>query len=153
MVLSLGAARWTIDAEGYVLETGAVEKGLPALAGVEVGKVAPGMRLRTEESVAALEVYRSLVPSLRSKVAAIFAPTIERITLSLADGTVVRFGAAEDLLAKNRVLKALLERLKREGRKVAYVDVRVPTSPAIQEGTPTPPGAVATPAPSATPSP
>jgi len=153
MVLSLGAARWTIDAEGHVLEPGAVEKGLPALAGVEVGRVAAGMRLQTEESLAALEVFRSLAPALRTKVAAIFAPTIERITFSLADGTVVRFGAAEDIQAKNRVLKALLERLKREGRKVAYVDVRVPTSPAISEATPAPPGATPIAAPSPTTSP
>jgi cell division protein FtsQ len=130
MVLSLGAARWTLDKLGNVLEAGTA-KGLPVLAGVEVGRVQPGVKLLTEESTDALRVFRAMPRRLRSKVAAIFAPTTERITLSLQEGTVVRFGAAERLPDKLKVLEALLSRLEGEGRSAEYIDVRVPTSPAI----------------------
>lgn len=161
LVLSLGAAHWTIDRRGHVLEAGEVEEGLPVLAGIEVGKVQPGIQLRTPEARAALKSYRALLPKVRRRVDGVFAPTVERITFSLHGGTVIRFGAGEQIRAKNEVLAALLARLAREGREVAYIDVRVPTSPAISEAlaatstaTTAPDGTVAaSPSPSPTPSP
>lgn len=142
LLLSIGAARWTIDAHGYVLATGEATEGLPVLAGVEVGDIEPGLRLVTEEAVAALKVYRGLPKTLKRRVSGLFAPTVERVSFSLVEGTVIRYGAAEDIHDKNEVLKVLLDRLRSEGRAVAYIDVRVPTSPAVSDQ----------PAPSATPS-
>ncbi|MGI8774320.1 MAG: cell division protein FtsQ/DivIB [Actinomycetota bacterium] len=133
LVLSLGAARWTLDEAGNVLSGGVRDKKLPVLAGVEVGNISPGGTLKTEEARAALEVMRSLPPVVRRKVAGVFAPTTERITLSLRSGTAIRYGAPEGMDAKNEVLKALLARLESEGRRPAYVDVRVPTSPAVSD--------------------
>jgi len=131
LILSLGAARWTIDDRGHVLASGEAEKGLPALAGIEVSSVEPGVQLRTDESRDALKVYRALPPSIKEKISALFAPTVERITLSLQDGTAVRFGAAEEIPAKVKVLRSLMTRLQAEGKTAAYIDVRVPTSPAV----------------------
>jgi len=96
-VLSLGAARWTLDAGGNVLSAGEAGRGLPVLAGVQ----------------------------------GVFAPTLERISLKLTDGTIVRYGAAEDIADKNAVLAAVLKRIRAEGLPAAYVDVRVPSAPAI----------------------
>ena len=131
LILSIGSDRWTIDNRGIVLDEGEAAKGLPVLAGVEVAGVEPGDRLQTEESVDALKAYRSLPARMRKNVAGVFAPTRERISVSLVQGTVVRFGAAERLEAKNEVLKALLKRLRVEGSSPAYIDVRVPTNPAV----------------------
>jgi cell division septal protein FtsQ len=64
-------------------------------------------------------------------VVGVFAPTVERITFSLREGTSVRYGAAEQIRDKNEVLQVLLRRLDDEGRTAAYIDVRVPTSPAV----------------------
>lgn len=133
MVLSIGAARWTIDANGRVLQSGAVGE-LPILAGIQVGVVEPGVELRTPEAIDALEVWRSLPRALRHDVAAVLAPTIERITLTMTDGRVVRYGAAENLHAKNEVLAALLRRVAVEQTPVAYIDVRVPSAPAVGGG-------------------
>lgn len=133
LLLSLGAARWTIDAEGNVLQTGEAVEGLPVLAGVEVGDIEPGLRLMTEEATAALEAFRGLPRNLVREVSGVFAPTVERISFSLRSGTVIRYGAAENIHDKNEVLKVLLERLAAEGRSVAYIDVRVPTSPAVSD--------------------
>lgn len=131
LVLSLGSARWTIDKDGRVLATGAARDDLPVLAGVEVGSIEPGLQLMTDESEAALAVFRSLPGSLRKEVVGVFAPTPERISLSLAGGTTVRYGSAERGADKNEVLRVLLGRLKGEGPMPAYIDVRVPTSPAV----------------------
>jgi cell division protein FtsQ len=133
MILSLGAARWTVDAHGVVLEAGEVQPGLPVLAGVEVGDISEGLRLMTPEALDALRAFRSMPRLLRSEIVGVFAPTVERISFSLASGTVVRYGAAEKLEDKNEVLRVLLERLSAEGKVAAYIDVRVPTSPAISE--------------------
>ncbi len=133
MVLALGAARWTIDAHGNVLSSGDAVDGLPVLAGVEVGDISPGLRLLTQEALAALKAYRSMPSSLSDDIVGVFAPTIERISFSLANGTTVRYGAAEMLDAKNTVLKVLLARIQAEGRGATYIDVRVPTSPAVSD--------------------
>lgn len=136
LLLSIGAAHWTLDRRGHVLAAGESRSGLPVLAGVEVAEVEPGVRLMTPESIDALKVFRSLPRGLRKQLAGIFAPTRERITLSLASGTVIRIGAAEKLTPKIKVLRALLARLRQRQIATAYVDVRVPTNPAISEAPP-----------------
>lgn len=153
LVLSLGAARWTIDAAGNVLATGEAEAGLPVLAGLQVDELEPGLQLRTEEARGALRAFRRLPNIVRRQVAAVFAPTIERISFSLTSGTVIRFGAAEGIDAKNEVLRALFEDLGSDGGGAAYIDVRVPTSPAVSgQGPPPSPGATTlSPAPSLSP--
>lgn len=138
MALSGVTGVWTIDAKGRVLATGGAKSGLPVLAGVQVEAVSPGMFVRTREARAALRVYARLPRPLRREVVGIFAPTLERITLSLVDDTLVRYGAPEDLRAKNKIVRVLRARLRARGQRAAYIDVRVPTTPAI--GPQRPPG-------------
>lgn len=131
LVLSVQSDRWTLDRFGNVLTEGEAAEGLPVLAGASVPEPRPGSRLQTAEIRSALQAWRSLSKKVRPRVVAVLAPTPERITLSLADGTQVRFGAAENLDAKNEVLAVLLAQLAAENRSVAYIDVRVPSSPAL----------------------
>lgn len=131
MVLSVGAARWTIDAAGRILAVGAVGRDLAVVSATEAGDIEVGEVVTTPELVDALRAYRSLSRGVRNRVAGVIAPTRERISFSLDDGTLIRFGAAESLHAKNEVLDALLADIRRENRAVAYIDVRVPTSPAV----------------------
>ncbi len=132
LVVALGvAARWTIDARGHVLTAGQSDPGLPVVAGAEVGDIKPGARLATPLMDEVLTAWRSLPNKLARDVQAIFAPSLERISFTLVDGTQVRYGAAERLDAKNEVLVALREQLAEEGRAASYIDVRVPTSPAV----------------------
>lgn len=145
LLLSVGAARWTLDARGNILASGTVEKGLPTLGGVETGGVEVGQRVSSPELIDALKAFRALSKRVRDQVAAVVAPSRERISFSLASGTLIRFGAAEDLAAKREVIAALLADLAQEQRTVAYIDVRVPTSPAIA-----PASAVTTPRPTPT---
>ena len=144
LVVSLGtSAHWTIDARGHVLATGQAEPGLPVVGGVEVGEIRPGVKLDAPVMTEVLSAWRSLPNKLAGDVEAIFATSLERISFTLADGTQVRYGAAERLDAKNQVLLALRKQLAEEGRLTSYIDVRVPTSPAI--GPPPPEVATETP--------
>lgn len=132
LVVSLGtSAHWTIDAHGHVLATGQAEPGLPVVGGVEVGEIKPGARLDAPVMTEVLATWRSLPKKLAADVQAIFATSLERISFTLTDGTQVRYGAAERLDAKNEVLLALRKQLAEEGRLTSYIDVRVPTSPAV----------------------
>lgn len=136
LLLAIGAARWTLDKRGNVLAAGATRTTLPVLAGVEVGEIEPGLKLLTPEAADALRLFRALPDGVRNQVSGMFAPTRERLTLSLRQGIVVRFGAAERIAAKVKVLKALLRRIVGRGLQVTYVDVRVPSNPALAAGVP-----------------
>lgn len=132
LVVSLGeGAHWTIDANGHVLAEGRAEPGLPVVGGVEVGSIEPGVKVDAPVMREVLSTWRSLPKKLAADVEAIFAPTLERISFTLVDGTQVRYGAAERLDAKNEVLLAVRKQLVEEGRAASYIDVRVPTSPAV----------------------
>jgi cell division protein FtsQ len=152
VVLSSGTDELTVDARGRVLTAGAAGHRLPVVTGFDVGTVEPGDVIDAPEARAALAAWDALPRSLRRNVHAIFAPTIERLTLVMSGDLLVRYGAAEHLKAKNEVLKALIARVRQQGITAAYLDVRVPTSPAISPAIPTP-APVAAPLPTPTPSP
>jgi cell division protein FtsQ len=144
IVLSLDTGRWSLDARALVLERGVAKDDLAVLSGVVLPEPAPGERIDHGGVAGALRVWRSLPHKLKTDVVALFAPGPERISVSLVDHTLIRYGAATELRAKKRVLLALMRRLRNQRKAAAYIDVRVPTSPAV---------APATPAPSASPTP
>lgn len=138
---------WTVDGDGRVLQRGALS-GLPVLEAAVTGALRPGAEVTHDGALAVLRMWRSLPRKLRSDIVAIFAPSSERISFSLVDRTLIRYGSAHMLTAKARVLDALLQRLREQGRVAAYIDVRVPSSPAIAPAAPS-----ATPTPGVSPSP
>lgn len=146
LVVTVAAGTWTIDPSGHVLEEGAVTKGLPTLTGAVLPAPEPGDRLGAPEVREALEVWRSLPRKVKAEVASVVAPSRERIALALRDGTMVRYGGADQLDAKNEVLLVLLRRLDAESRSATYIDVSVPTTPAVG-----PAPATSVPAPTPTP--
>jgi cell division protein FtsQ len=131
MVLSLPSARWSVDAHGRVLGLAPSAGDLPVLAGIDGGPVEPGARVGDRGGVDALRVWRRLPGRLRARLEAVFASTPERITLFLAGGIQVRYGAAERMDAKNEVLQVLLSGTAHGEGAVRYLDVRVPTNPAV----------------------
>ncbi|MFN2526652.1 MAG: cell division protein FtsQ/DivIB [Actinomycetota bacterium] len=138
LILLSSGSRWTIDGGGRVLSVGEAEPGLPVLAGVDIPRIEPGLRLKEEAVTDALLAWRSLPRKIKKQVIGVFAPTIERISFSLASGTVIRYGSAEQVRAKNEVVAALMKRLGWERQSVSYVDVRVPATPAIGPPLPAP---------------
>lgn len=150
LVVVVASGKWTIDATGRVLDTGASSDSLPTLTGAALGVLEPGERLVTEEVAAGLEVWRSLPKRVRTRVASVVAAAPERVALVLSTGTLVRYGGADRLGAKSKVLLALLRRLDGSGRTATYIDVSVPANPAVgpPQSNPTP---TATPSSAATP--
>lgn len=145
MVVTVAAGTWTIDGSGHVLQEGAASKGLPTLTGSVIAAPEPGDRLDAPGIQAGLAVWRSLPKRIEAEVASVVAPSRERIALILRDGTMVRYGGADRLQAKNEVLAVLLRRLDAEDRRATYLDISVPTSPAVG-----PPAATALPTPTPT---
>lgn len=153
MVLSLESDRWLVDRTGHVLARASRAPKLPILSGFDPGSVRAGERLTLPQARAALTAWRGLGAKLRGHVVAVFAPTPSRISLSLDTQTIVRYGSATALAAKNAVLHALLAR-EHGGSAPAYIDVRVPESPAVSVAPAVAaPSPGASPVPSATPSP
>jgi cell division protein FtsQ len=160
LVVSQNSTRWLIDPSGHVIARArGHRRGLPTVAGLHEAHIEPGTALQTSAAHGVLKAWRSLPPKLGRQVVAMFAPTVDAITLSLRDGTTIRYGPPQALKDKNRVILALLHKTKVEGTGASYIDVRVPTSPAVapvSSPTPTPTSAVssvvATPTPTPSPS-
>jgi cell division protein FtsQ len=130
LVVRSGRSSWTLDRTGAVLAQGMAEPGLPVVEAA-VPRLEPGGRAAQAEVRAALAVLAALTDRVRARVVVIEARSAEELVLRLDDGLEVRVGAAEQLPAKREVLDALLTRLRAEGLQPAYVDVSVPTRPAI----------------------
>ena len=131
MVLTSEAGSWTLDGSGRILEFGGEGRGLPVLAASELGDLTPGDTISSLSVRAAVRALGSMPVELREKVKAAFAPTSERISFTLEGGLLVRYGSADELRDKHEVVMALLERLKQEPTPATYIDVRVPSNPAL----------------------
>lgn len=133
LVAALGGEPWLIDSYGHLLLPALGNEQVPVLSGwVEPG-LSQGGVLAGGNARDALKVWRSLPEALRGQLVGVFAPSMERITLFLRDDTQVRYGSARNLDDKHKVLRAVLARLRNEGRTVAYIDVRAPSNPAVSE--------------------
>lgn len=94
---------------------------------IQVSSVdAPGFAAAAQASLA-------LNGELRKQVAEISANTLDSITLTLRDGTLVVWGSAEDSDHKARVLEALVVA---SGGQLAYFDVSSPDNPVSREAQP-----------------
>jgi cell division protein FtsQ len=131
MVLTSAMGSLTLDGTGRVLESGGESRALPTLATSETTGLAPGDTISDLAVRAAVRSLGSMPPDLRAKVKAVFAPTSERVSFTLEGGLSLRYGAAEELRDKHEVVLAILTRLKNEGTQAAYIDVRVPSNPAV----------------------
>ena len=142
LAVTVAAGTWTIDASGRVLEEGSPGPRLPTLTGAVLTEVEPGDSLKGREIRAGLEVWASLPKKVSAEVVSVVAPARERIALALRNGTLVRYGGADHLDAKNEVLVAILGRLSADNASASYIDVSVPATPAIgpapTTATPTP---------------
>jgi cell division protein FtsQ len=74
------------------------------------------------------------------------------VTMTLDDGTQIRFGQPTDLVAKARAAVAVLAAAAAKHEILAYVDVRAPTVPASRDRTPPTPQPGTSPQPSTKPS-
>lgn len=114
--------RSLLDARGVLFDTvtGEPPAGVVPLVVDDPGPDDPA-------TAAALAAIGALPPALREQVSLAAAPDAEQITLTLADGTVVRWGGAETSEKKAEILDALLQEIA-EGalEPAAELDLSVP---------------------------
>jgi len=129
VVAEVGGSRFLVDNEGVVLEQG--DAGLIHISELPLEGVVAGDRIKLIQFVHSMRILASLPPALRERLNSLRARTLDRITLELTDGTIVIYGAADQLAAKNYAAQKLLERYDGEGKILATVDVRAPSRPAV----------------------
>ncbi len=143
MVVASGDERWTVDGRGVVLAPGAVGRDPVSMVLVEREDLSTGERVTSEAAQAALAAVEALPDRVRSQIDSAVAPTADRITLVVEGGLQIRYGGPDRADDKAGVIAAVLERLHRSAQPAAYIDVRVPSNPAIGTGgltpAPTPP--------------
>lgn len=98
--------RSLLDASGVLFDTvtGAPPAGVVPLEVADPGPDDPA-------TTAALAALAALPDALREQVESAAAPGAEDVVLTLADGTVVRWGGAEESADKAEILAALLDQL------------------------------------------
>jgi cell division protein FtsQ len=114
--------RSLIDAEGVLFDSvsGDPPPGVVQLVVDDPGPDDPA-------TAAALVVIGALPGPLREQVAGVAVPDPEEITMALTDGTVVRWGSAEDSPAKASALEAVVDQIASGALEpAATIDVSAP---------------------------
>lgn len=132
-------ASWLVDAEGVVVAGGSDTELLRIDA---VNSVLPGPGVRISDAAVrnALAVHAALPDHVRQQVVRYSAPDVRglRVLLRLREGrddVWVRFGTAERVEAKAKVIDALLtqarDHFRDDGAGIAELDVRAPDNPVL----------------------
>jgi cell division protein FtsQ len=114
--------RALVDAEGVLFDT-VTGEGPAGVVPLEVADPAPG----DPATMAGLAAVRALPDPLRAMVRVATVVSAEDISLTLTDGTVVRWGGPEESEAKAKALAALLDQIAAGGLEpAAAIDVSAP---------------------------
>jgi cell division protein FtsQ len=122
VIVGEAGRRSLVDADGVLFDTvtGDAPDGVVPL---EVAEPGPG----DAATIAGLAAVGALPADVREQLAGATVDSPEDITLTLTDGTLVRWGDAGESAAKAAVLSALLEQISAEALEpAAEVDVSTP---------------------------
>jgi cell division protein FtsQ len=118
-----------VSSDGVVLgPAGSTVTDLPVIEFHPPGKATPAL---LPYGLPALAMVRALPGELAKRVAWIGFDRSDRLTLTIQGGTRVILGDGEAAPAKAAALQALLRWIDRSGIRVAYIDLTVPTAPAL----------------------
>ncbi|MDI6799312.1 MAG: FtsQ-type POTRA domain-containing protein [Actinomycetota bacterium] len=112
------------------------DQALPFIFDIDLSQIKLGEKIEKEELKNAMLCLKSLDKELKSSVTSLSAPTVNdlEITIQALDKTGqtnqidVRYGKAEKTEIKNSVIKEIMD----SGKPVCYIDVRVPSNPAVK---------------------
>ncbi len=124
-VIQVGDQLRNLDGDGVIFgHLGRAPDDLPRVQSVAVADDAGGVSSTSSDALReAAAVADALEPAFLATVDHLEVETVDRITLALRDGRVVRWGSAEESARKAEVLAALL------GQQAEVYDVSVPGSP------------------------
>ena len=122
--------RWYLDAEGMLLgEANGERQALPAIQIDSELAADPGDRVRVRTLDAAVRLWGSLPPSLRTGAMVIDATSPAGLTLIRGPMT-VRFGTLDAIGEKLGAIRLVMDRVRRSGGHLVMLDVRSPGRPA-----------------------
>ncbi|MGH2772769.1 MAG: cell division protein FtsQ/DivIB [Actinomycetota bacterium] len=130
LVLVFAGQSFLADAGGAVIAPG--EARLPRITDLPGATPAPGTRITDPAFGHCRRILDALQAPVKSRLTSVRAPSIDRITLVLEDGTEILYGAAEKLDDKNFAIRTLLGKHHAAGQTIAALDVRVPTRAAVR---------------------
>jgi len=127
-----GGERWLVAGNGRVLGPATAGSRLPAIVPEAAPECAPGSTLP-----ASLAQVLPLAGMLADEARWPTALVVDRVgvsgagdvTVTLGDSSELRLGEATDLETKLTVAALIIEEWSRDGRKFAYLDLRVPSRP------------------------
>lgn len=122
---------YLVDSTGAVLQdAGQNPAGYPVLSGLPLTAIVPGERITAPAFASAVAVLEALPRTLRAALASLRAPAANQITVALTDQTVILYGDASALSAKNYDVQTLLA----NGGSFVSIDVSAPDHPAAIPG-------------------
>ena len=124
----LAGSRLLVSSDGVVLGQADPETPLPL---IEVEARPTGTPAVLPSDLPALRIVRELPAELAPRVAHVGFDRSDRLTLTLRGGIRVILGDGEAGAAKAAALRALLKWIDRSNVRIAYIDLTVPTAPAV----------------------
>ncbi len=121
---------YLVDEEGYAVALSSnEEKDLPVIRDCEIKSVKIGERPSSPTLFTALVVLTNLDESLKGQINIISASTKEKLSLYTQNGVEILFGGPKEIKKKSFIVQEIL---KKEGKKVIFIDVRVPSNPVVR---------------------
>lgn len=122
-----GTNVWVISGDGYWLGKRTTrDKGMIVIRDIPGVVPTAGRRTSSKELLNALKIVAGISPELRGMTTVLSAPTIDKTALITDDDVEVFIGDASQLVAKDRIVRQILQKKKGE---VVYINVRVVESP------------------------
>ncbi len=122
-----GTNLWVVSKDGRWLGLRSAEQtGLVVVRDLPSVEATEGAKVTSPELLNAIKVARGMSDEMRARVHTISAPTIEKTALLTDDNVEIFVGEGTDMRTKDRIAREIL---KREGKKVVYINVRVVESP------------------------
>lgn len=130
-LVELKGGLFVIDEDHFVLEKLASAQGvsLPLIKELKVSSFPVGKKVYSSSLSNAILCLHLLDKDLYQRINFVLAPSVERLTLITKEGIEILYGKAENCEKKNAAIK---EFLATDGQKIIFIDVRVPSNPAVR---------------------
>lgn len=125
---------YLINDEGYILEE-ITKRDLkyPLIENIETKGYIVGEKIRSEALKNCIEVLKKLDKEILNEIESVSAADIENFTLYTKKSVKILYGRAEEIETKNYLIKFLISEAESKGKKLIYIDVRVPSNPVTKE--------------------
>ena len=133
-MLDYSGACFLVDERGFIF-TGTTADQLPELLRIYCGDLAApkiGETVKDKKISESVKIVASMPQALRASLSLANPFDGRGVVFASKGGFAIVYGSAEETARKNEVLQAVLLDIANNGRRIAYVDVKVPDAPVIK---------------------